>query len=302
MLTPMMFRYLMNRRKTILFNKILNDTIKKAELLSPQKPCDYIGDDGFLHCGICHAPKRGRTVTKSGTAFVHKVNCLCDLEKIEQDRETKAKEALILKRKQNRDCAFSDKTTRHFTFEVDDRNNAQASNLARGYAASFDPKTSKGLLFYGGCGTGKSFYAACIVNAVIDRNYTAKFTSISEIEAELWAADEKKAVYDYFNGFDLLVLDDFSAERDTQYMQEIAFNIIDRRFKSGKPLIVTTNLTPAEIAEPKSMEQKRVLSRIIGSCTSYVLRGTDKRTENRKTDNSAECDKLLHYPLPENLK
>lgn len=281
--------------------EILNNLITKAEKNNPQAPEDYIGENGLLYCGKCNTPKQCE-FKALGTERI--VFCLCECKKQEQEEEKRLieerKEAF--RRQQIREAAFSDKDTRHFTFDVDDKSNTKASALSRGYAASFNPSESKGLLLYGDCGTGKSFYAACIVNAVIDRNYTAKFTSISEIEAERWAANDKKAVYDYFNGFDLLVLDDFSAERDTQYMQEIAFNIIDRRFKSGKPLIVTTNLTPAEIAEPKSMEQKRVLSRIIGSCTSYVLRGTDKRTENRKTDNSAECDKLLHYPLPENLK
>lgn len=284
-----------------MFNEMLQNTIRIAERLNPQSPCDYIGDDGFLHCGVCRAPKRGKTVTKSGTVFVHPVNCLCKLKEIEQEREAKAKEALILKRQQNRDIAFPDKATRNINFGKDDRLNPQGSAVARGYAASFE-KTSKGLLFYGDCRVGKSFLAACIVNAIIDRGFSAKFTSMPEIEAELWNASNKKAVYDYFNGFDLLVLDDLFAERNSRYVSEIAFNVVDRRCRSGKPIIVTTNLTPKEIANASDIEQKRILSRLLEKCTSVLIKGADRQTGERKQTNVDEIERLLNYPLPGDLK
>lgn len=281
--------------------EILNNLITKAERNNPRNSEDYIGENGLLYCGKCNTPKQCKFKAR-GTENI--VTCLCDCKKREQEKEKQAeKEAKkAFRRQQIREAAFPDKDTRNFTFDIDDRNNAQASDLSRGYAASFDPKTSRGLLFYGACGTGKSFYAACIVNAVIDRNYTAKYTSISEIEAELWAANDKKAVYDYFNEFDLLVLDDFSAERDTQYMQEIVFNVIDRRNKSGKPIIVTTNLTPNEINNATNTAQKRILSRIVGNCTSYLIKGADRRIDIHKRSNAQELEKILNYPLPENLK
>ena len=42
---------------------------------------------------------------------------------------------------------------------------------------------------------------------------------------------------------DRLILDDFGMERGTEYGLEQVFNVIDSRYRSGKPLIVTTNLT-----------------------------------------------------------
>ena len=284
-----------------IINNIINNLTENAEKNNPRNPEDYIGENGLLYCGKCNTPKQCKFKALGEEKIVF---CLCDCKKREQEKEKQAeKEAkMVFRRQQIREAAFPDRDTRQFTFDVDDRNNAQASDLSRGYAASFDPKASKGLLFYGDCGTGKSFYAACIVNAVIDRNYTAKFTSISEIEAELWAANDKKAVYDYFNGFDLLVLDDFSAERDTRYMQEIVFNVIDRHSKSNKPIIVTTNLTPNEISNSTNIAQKRSLSRILGNCTSYLIKGADRRIDMHKRSNAQELEKILNYPLPENLK
>ncbi len=275
--------------------EILNNLITKAEKNNPQAPEDYIGENGLLYCGKCNTPKQCK-FKALGTERI--VFCLCECKKQEQEEEKRLIEERkkAFRRQQIREAAFPDKDTRHFTFDVDDKSNTKASALSRGYAASFNPNESKGLLLYGDCGTGKSFYAACIVNAVIDRNFTAKFTSISDIEAELWSASNKKDVYDYINSFDLLVLDDFSAERDTQYMQEIAFNIIDRRCRSGKPIVVTTNLTPGEIANPKSVEQKRVLSRIFGNCTSFLVKGADRRTDLHKHSNDMELENLMNYP------
>ena len=43
--------------------------------------------------------------------------------------------------------------------------------------------------------------------------------------------------------YPLLILDDFGMERGTEYGLEQVFNVIDSRYRSGKPLIVTTNLT-----------------------------------------------------------
>ena len=48
--------------------------------------------------------------------------------------------------------------------------------------------------------------------------------------------------------YPLLILDDFGMERGTEYGLEQVFNVIDSRYRSRKPLIVTTNLTLARPA------------------------------------------------------
>ena len=50
--------------------------------------------------------------------------------------------------------------------------------------------------------------------------------------------------------YPLLILDDFGMERGTEYGLEQVFNVIDSRYRSGKPLIVTTNLTLDRPAKP----------------------------------------------------
>ena len=64
----------------------------------------------------------------------------------------------------------------------------------------------------------------------------------------------------------LLVLDDFRAERKSSFSTEIIYTVIDERYKSGKPLILTTNLSLKDIKNPQNMEYNRIYSRVIEMC------------------------------------
>ena len=50
------------------------------------------------------------------------------------------------------------------------------------------------------------------------------------------------------------MLDDIGVENASQ----TAYNIIDEWYQTGKPLIVTTNLTPNELKQPQTRELKRI--------------------------------------------
>lgn len=74
-----------------------------------------------------------------------------------------------------------------------------------------------------------------------------------------------------------LVLDDVGIERQTGYMAEKMFEIIDARYRSRRPLIVTTNLTLEEISNPQQMEYKRVFDRIVEMCQPIHVSGEGRR-------------------------
>ncbi len=50
--------------------------------------------------------------------------------------------------------------------------------------------------------------------------------------------------------FPLLIIDDFGMERAQNTGLEQVYNVIDSRYRSRKPLIVTTNLTLEELQQP----------------------------------------------------
>ncbi|MDE7281708.1 MAG: ATP-binding protein [Ruminiclostridium sp.] len=280
--------------KENIFSGLLGDIVAAAEKNNPPEDEDYLGDDGLMCCGKCHTHKQ-RKLKALGKEMIVPTMCHCASERLENTKKQEEDERKSIRRRQIRESAFSSSNTRKCCFDADETYNTKISAFMRKYARSFDPSESSGLILYGGFGTGKSFYAACIVNAVIDRNYTAKFTSISEIEAELWGANDKKAVYDYFNSFDLLVLDDFSAERNTPYMQEIIYNVIDNRYRSKKPLIITTNLTVDELQFPKETWQKRNFSRILESSIPFAVHGKDKRQEKGMSSVRERIEKIMSF-------
>jgi DNA replication protein DnaC len=96
--------------------------------------------------------------------------------------------------------------------------------------------------------------------------------------------DGKQEYYDNFNHFPLLVIDDLSAERKTEYMQEIVFNVIDARYRAGLPLIVTTNLTREELLHPADLTYQRIYSRLFEMCTPIEVSGKDRRQQALKDD------------------
>ena len=92
--------------------------------------------------------------------------------------------------------------------------------------------------------------------------------------------DEKKQIYigvtcydqkDTFIGelmeYPLLILDDFGMERKTEFANEQIFNVIDERYRSRKPLIVTTNLPLDSLRNPDSLEMSRIYDRLLAMCT-----------------------------------
>ena len=146
----------------------------------------------------------------------------------------------------------------------------------------------KGLLLFGSVGTGKTFHAACIANALIDTGVPCLVTNFARIANTVQGLFEgRQEYYDSLNKFPLLVLDDLSAERKTEYMQEIVFNVIDARYRAKLPLIVTTNLTREELMHPADITYQRIFSRLFEMCTPIEIAGTDRRHDALKKDIAA---------------
>lgn len=253
----------------------------RAEAANPRKPGDVVGEDGLLYCGNCFTPKQCRPFEENQDIIVY---CACKCVKDEQEQlrsRIKAREEQTKRDESKRDCFYSEASGQilneiNATFELDDSPESEASKITRAYARKFS-RGSDWLLLCGTTGVGKSFYAACICNELQKNGYRCKFTSISEIEKQLWNTEDKSAVYTRLAGYDLIVIDDFGAERDTDYMHEIQFNVLDYRLRLKKPCVITTNLTKSEIMNPKSQEMKRIFSRIYERSIPVAVKGEDRR-------------------------
>ena len=77
--------------------------------------------------------------------------------------------------------------------------------------------------------------------------------------------------------FPLLILDDFGMERGTEYGLEQVYNVIDSRYRSGSPLIVTTNLTLEDLQHPEDTAHARIYDRLIEMCSPVRFTGSNFR-------------------------
>jgi DNA replication protein DnaC len=94
------------------------------------------------------------------------------------------------------------------------------------------------------------------------------------------------------NKYALLVIDDLMAERKTEYMQEIVFNVIDSRYNANLPTIVTSNLTADAIKNPADLAYQRIFSRLLEMCLPVEVKGEDRRRKILK-DSFSEYSEIL---------
>lgn len=249
---------------------------------------DYVGNDGLIYCGTCGEPRQ--LLQPKGAIFPEdtkiKIMCACDRARLERQREEDARRELEAWRVRARDTAFAlDSIYKTATFD-----RADATPVIQGakkyvelYETDFKPNGT-GLLLYGDTGTGKSYAAACIANALIDKGYKAIMTNIPRIVNRLQASFEGRNEYlDELANIPLLIIDDLKAERQTEYVMETTFSIIDSRYNTGLPMIITSNLTREQMQD-QSAANSRLMSRISERCYPIEVKGSDRRKETGKSE------------------
>lgn len=241
---------------------------------------DYIGEDGLLYCGKCHTRKQTRLTLSDGTIIEPMCLCKCGVAKRDAEEAEQKRLDKMMRINDYRSAGFPDSELKKCTFDHDDSKGSMASRAANNYVEHFAEfkKAGKGLMFYGSVGTGKTFLAACIANALIDKMHPCLVTNFARIINTLQGMyDGRQDYIDSLNRYDLLVIDDLAAERNTEYVNEIVYNVIDSRYRSGKPLIVTTNITLKDMETEQDINRKRIYSRISEMCVPIEVKGKDRR-------------------------
>lgn len=265
-----------------------------AENTTPNRNEGDYEENGLLYCGKCRTPKQAE-ITLGDKVLKPYCMCQCEAERYESEEKARRIELNRQQIARNREIAFADKDLQRCTFAVDDNGNPKVSEIARKYVANFKRMRSegKGLLLHGGTGTGKTFAAACITNALLDKGVNCLMTNFPRLINTLSGMYEGKQTYiDDLNRYTLLVIDDMAVERSTEYVAEIVQNIIDSRYRARKPLIITTNLSYNELMNPADLRRQRLYSRLKEMCLMIEVKGKDRR-EQKMAENIAELSELL---------
>jgi DNA replication protein DnaC len=150
--------------------------------------------------------------------------------------------------------------------------------MCKNYAVKFDGKGTN-LIFTGGPGLGKTFLSACIARAVADNGYSVVYESaghlFGNLERAKFSADEQaRKDADRYMTCDLLIVDDLGTEMPGQFTTAALYGLINDRLLSGKPTIISTNLT---IEEFEKRYSRQIASRLRGSYTRIPFMGEDIR-------------------------
>ena len=167
---------------------------------------------------------------------------------------------------------------------------------ARGSAQNWDEfkKAGIGLLLFGNVGTGKSFAAGCIANALIDRLESVLFVGMSDVVNRMqgnFGTDRDHYMKSLMRP-DLLILDDLGAERNTSFGKERVFDVVDKRLLTGKPMIVTTNIPLSVMKQAADLDDRRIFDRILEVCVPIMFDG-DSFRKSTAADNLKRAARLL---------
>lgn len=217
-------------------------------------------------------------------------DCDC-FEKLQEE------EMARLERERVRDCARNkvkkfwdisiiDKKFRLSTFENADLSQKHM-RIAKKFAEKFVSTGTAplGIMFFGEVGTGKTYASNCIANHLMKNGKTVFVISLSKYMNKLqreWAEAEKD-VLRYVEECELLIIDDFGVEKASEFVLEKTFALIDTRYRTKKPMIITTNL---DITKINNKFGERIADRLREMCYFLQVTGKSRR--------GADTEKIFH--------
>ena len=256
----------------------MNEMIERLAAAGPEAEKGDYEQEGLLYCGKCRTPKQAY-VELGGTRRLVTVMCRCRNEQYEREKRQDEQNSRYLR------------VMQHPAVQAGVRLQTGREQCHRALLRYLDRweqvrERNIGLLLWGDVGTGKSTSAAYVAQELENRRVPCLMTNLSRL---VNAGFEMPSL----NCFDLLVLDDLGAERQTDYMLERMHAIVDERVCARKPLIVTTNLTVDEMRNPAELAYRRMFDRILSVCVPIQFKGESRRIE-QKDEKLGLARRLLH--------
>jgi DNA replication protein DnaC len=160
----------------------------------------------------------------------------------------------------------------------------------RAFVRSIDDNLEKGrgLWFDGPVGTGKTSLAILVAKAAKDAGRSYAVYPVPRLLAEIKRTFDRDASDTYLGFFrrlctvDVLVLDDLGAEKQTEWVLEQLYSIVNERWQDRRSIVVTTNIpdadpeAPARLLQGSARELREASSHVDGRDLEDLRRIVDR--------------------------
>jgi DNA replication protein DnaC len=213
--------------------------------------------------------------------------CVCRTAEREKESDKKRLKAI----EENRKFALPYDKYREMTFA----NSDVKLTFAEKYVDKWDSikKDNVGLYLHGGTGSGKTYIAAAIANALVDKGewvYMHNMAAMSSMLRDNFNGGHAELMHRATTA-NLFIIDDFGTECTTEYALQNTYELIEARVESAKPMIVTSNTNPSVLAGAADIKLQRLYSRLT-ALHPIAVTGVDRRKEVTK-DKYKQINDLL---------
>ena len=258
--------------------KAVSSIFGKLEIRQVKMNCilhgEYLANQVFLggklkeisECPECFKLKQAQKAIEEEKAMQ---------EKAQKSRMERIKETRMPLEYQTKD--FS-------TFFQDTESQREAFNMAERFVNGWEKAKAGGygLLFLGGCGTGKTHLACAIMLELMERYLFVypRYYKVSEIFSAVRSTYQtgvitnEEEMLKFFSSIQLLVIDEVGIQKGSEAEKRILFSILDNRVTSNKPTILMSNLGPKALAE---LLGDRLYDRVRSKCVPMLFAGPSMR-------------------------
>jgi DNA replication protein DnaC len=175
--------------------------------------------------------------------------------------------------------------TKDFSTFIQETDSQKAAfKLARRFVKGWEKAKAGGygLLFLGGCGTGKT-HLACAIMIELLKEYAfsyPRYYKASEIFSSVrstyqaGSTTNEEETLKFFSSIQLLVTDEVGVQKGSEAEKRILFSILDNRVTSNKPTILLSNLGPKALEE---LLGDRLYDRVRSKCVPMLFAGSSMR-------------------------
>lgn len=154
-----------------------------------------------------------------------------------------------------------------------------------------DPAEAPSLLLLGPTGTGKTWQAYAALRRAVTYPQPArgvgyrapgwKATTHADLLASMRPSprNDSEQVLKEYRDLPLLFVDDLGVAKNSEWVEDITYRLINGRYEQMMPSIFTSNLAVDQL---KDALGDRVASRLAETCVRVVLNGADRRRQPKE--------------------